>query len=421
MSSLEARAAASTPGGVHSNVRMTGPRVFIQRAKGAWMWDVDGKDYVDHLLGQGPNLLGHAPEVVLEAVADACRQGTLFGGQHALEIEASEAILNALGWPDKVRLGLTGTEMVQAALRLARAHTNRRLVVRFEGQYHGWLDNVLISHGNEGWGGASAGQVLSHLDDFLTLPFNDQGAVDDCFSRHGDEIACIITEPVMLNSGAIVPLSGFLEHLRHTADKNGALLIFDEVITGFRFALGGAAAQSGVQPDLAIYGKALAGGFPAAALVGSALVMDRLAVDTNHSGTFNGNVVSSSAIVATMSILNTQPPYQAMVEHGTKLIAGIRQIAAEAGFQINIHGLPSAFHVSFGSAQVRDWRTLQELDLEQYAKFSHTAVANGLWLTGRGVWYTSAAHGPKELTAALERFELSLSAWALNPTVGKDE
>jgi len=376
------------------------------------MWDIDGMDYVDHLLGQGPNILGHAHEAVVTAVAAACKQGTLFGGQHPLEVEASELLLDALQWPDRIRLGLTGTEMVQAALRLARAHTNRRLVVRFEGQYHGWLDNVLTSSTGSAWGIASAGQVASHLDDFLTVPFNDTEAIDECFSRHGDEIACIITEPVMLNSGAIVPRPGFLEHLRRTVDKFGALLIFDEVITGFRLARGGAAEHLGVEPDLAVYGKAMAGGFPAAALAGTSMVMDRLALDTNHSGTFNGNVMSTSAVVATMTVLNTDPPYRAIAEHGTALMQGIQSIADEVGLQMNIHGLPSAFHLSFGSAQVHDWRSLQRLDLAQYADFSHVAVSNGLWITGRGVWYTSAAHGPNELAAALERFRKSLLMWA---------
>jgi glutamate-1-semialdehyde 2,1-aminomutase len=412
MQALQARALRTTPGGVHSNVRMLGSRIFIDRASGARMWDVDGKDYVDQLLGQGPNFLGHAPPMVVEAVADASRRGVIYGGQHPLELEAAEKMLEALSWPDMVRFALTGTEAVQAAMRLARAATGRSKILRFEGQYHGWLDNVLLAPREAGWGAASAGQLEADMAESVVVPWNDATAVRAAFDAHPDQIAGIITEPAMINSGAIPPADGYLEELRAIADQWGALLIFDEVITGFRLALGGGAQRFGVTPDLAVYGKAMAGGFPAAAFAGRADVMELLASGTNHSGTLNGNVMSSAAVIASIGILSTGKPYAAVEEYGTNLMKALPEIGEAHGFEINVHGFPMAFHVSFGHAEVTDWRTLQSLDLAAYDRFSDTLVDHGIWVTGRGIWYSSAAHGEAELTDVLERFERALVAWS---------
>ncbi len=408
---LQERARATTPGGVHSNVRLSGPQVFIERAKGPWMWDMDGKQYVDHLLGQGPNFLGHSPDFLVEAVAAGTRDGLIFGGQNPLEVEAAERVLECLGWADMMRFASTGTEAVQAATRLARAHTGRRKIIRFEGQYHGWLDNVLVAHDGSGWTTASAGQIATHLDDFIILPWNDTESVDAAFAEHGDEIAAILTEPMMVNSGAIVPKPGYLAHLRSTADASGAVLIFDEVITGFRVSLGGGARLFGVTPDLATYGKAIAGGFPVAAFAGRADIMERLASDTNHSGTLNANTMGSAATIAALDHLSTEDPYPSLAIHGQTLIDAIPRIAAEHGHQMSAQGLPAAFHISFGSAHVTDWRSLQGLDLAQYREFSHHLVEHGIWVTDRGVWYTSTSHDDKALDAALERFETAVSTW----------
>ncbi|MDH3248181.1 MAG: aspartate aminotransferase family protein [Acidimicrobiia bacterium] len=405
------RALATTPGGVHSNVRQSGPKVFIERALGARMWDLDGKDYVDHLLGQGPNFFGHAPPTIVEAVSDAIGRGIIFGGQHPLELEAAERMLGVLGWPDLIRFSMTGTEAVQAAIRLARAHTGRSKILRFEGQYHGWLDNVLIRPGTEGWEAASAGQLAADLGESIIIPWNDPERVRREFERSPGQIAAVITEPAMINSGAIPPLEGFLESLRSITAEHGALLIFDEVITGFRLAAGGGAERFGVTPDLATYGKAMAGGVPAAAFAGRGEIMERLASDTNHSGTLNGNALSSAAVIAAMDLIESDPPYERIEDYGTAVMAGIERIAADHGHQMNVHGFPMAFHVSFGKADVTDWRTLQSLDLDQYARFTSALVDAGVWVTGRGVWYSSAAHGASELADVLERFEAAISGW----------
>lgn len=406
------RALETAPGGVHSNVRLTGSKVFIERAKGAWLWSVDGNDFVDYLLGQGPNFLGHAPEPVLAAVSDACSRGVIYGGEHPLEVEAAESVCEALGWADMVRFGVSGTESVQAALRLARAATGRTKVVRFEGHYHGWLDNLLTAQRDGNWGAASAGQMVDQLGDFFMLPWNDAEALSDILDRFGNEIAAVIMEPVMINAGVIEPIPGYLEAVRQLCSDHEVVLIFDEVISGFRVDLGGAAERYGVSPDLATYGKAMAGGWPASALAGRAELMELFGTgEVNHSGTFNGSVMAMAATVATLQVLRHDPPYEKVAEHGSALMDGIRALGSEHGVSLHVQGMPAAFHVSFGEADVTDYRTLQRLDLSRYRAFASSLVEHGIWVADRGVWYVSASHGPKELDAALSRFGRTLEEW----------
>ncbi|MEU3274255.1 aminotransferase class III-fold pyridoxal phosphate-dependent enzyme [Saccharomonospora sp. NPDC006951] len=406
---LRERALARTPGGVHSNVRLSGPQVFIEYARDAWLYDVDGENYVDYLLGQGPNFLGHAPRHLVKAVSSACERGLIYGGQHKLEVEASEVVCEALGWPDMVRFGVSGTESVQAALRLARAATGRKRVIRFEGHYHGWLDNVLAAEGSSGWGAASAGQLPGHLDDFAFIPWNDEDRFARAIKEEPD-VAAVIMEPIMINAGVIEPAPGYLEAVRTLCSKHGVILIFDEVISGFRLGLGGAAARYGVIPDLATYGKAMAGGWPASALAGGAELMELFGKGgVNHSGTFNGSVVAMAATHATVSHLADNPPYERISSHGGALMDGLRGIGEAHDLPLRVEGLPMAFHVSFGTSEVTDYRSLQSLDLDRYARLVPELVAHGLWVAGRGVWYVSACHGPDELDAALTRFDKTLT------------
>jgi glutamate-1-semialdehyde 2,1-aminomutase len=414
---LRERAARRMPGGVNSNVRLDAPPVFFARGEGAWLWDVDGRDYVDYLLGQGPAFLGHAHPGVVAAVADACRTGMVFGAQHPLEVEAVERICDALGWAEMVRLGMTGTETVQAAFRLARAVTGRSKVIRFEGQYHGWLDNVLIRFEPGPARPASAGQLAEALDPSIVLPWNELDAVAATLERHGDEVAAVVTEPMMLNQGAIEPRPGFLAGLKGLCHDAGALLIFDEVITGFRLAFGGAAERYGVAPDLAVYGKALAGGFPVAALAGRADVMERFGHgEVNHSGTFNACVMGAAAVVASIDALRADPPYDRIEAHGAALKAALRSAAAEAGVPLRLQGPGIAFHASFAAdgqdpdaIEVDDLRALRSLDADRYKRFAARLAEEGVWVAGRGVWYVSAAHGERELEAALDRVRRALA------------
>jgi glutamate-1-semialdehyde 2,1-aminomutase len=219
-------------------------------------------------------------------------------------------------------------------------------------------------------------------------------------------------EPVMINAGVIEPLPGYLESVRQLCDDHGAVLIFDEVISGFRLGLGGAAKRYGVSPDLATYGKAMAGGWPASALAGRAELMELFGTGkVNHSGTFNGSVMAMAATVATLDVLRHDPPYEKVTEHGSALMDGIRGLGSEYGVSLHVQGMPAAFHVSFGEADVTDYRTLQKLDLSRYRAFANSLVEHGIWVADRGVWYVSASHGPKELEAALSRFDRTLQEW----------
>lgn len=413
---LDQRAQRVTPGGVHSNIRLPGPRVFLDHAAGPRLWDVNGREYVDYLLGQGPNFLGHSPAPIRQAVNDACRRGLLFGGQHRLEVEASEAIADALSWADMVRLGVSGTESVQAALRLARAVTGRGKVIRFQGHYHGWLDNTLMACDADGqWGPASAGQLPQALADQILLPWNEPAAVNQAFTDHGDTIAAVITEPMMINAGAIQPRPGYLQLLRDLCDRHSSVLIFDEVITGFRLALGGAAERFGVAPDLAVYGKALAAGWPVSALAGKAALMSEFGTGrVNHSGTFNGGVMAAAAARATVSTLRADPPYARIGEIGQQLHTGFAKIAAAQGEDLHVQGLPMAFHLGFGPSNldIHNYDGLARLDQDRYARFAAQLVEHGLWVAGRGIWYVSAVHGTAEVNDTLDRFAAALEALA---------
>lgn len=398
------------PGGVDSNVRLDGTSVFFARGDGAWLWDVDGNDYVDYLLGQGPAFLGHAPAAVVAAVAEAMGDGMVFGAQHPRELETAERLCRILGWPDMVRFGSSGTEMVQAALRLARASTGRRKVVRFEGHYHGWLDNVLVGPGEREPVPATAGQLAGDLGELIVVPWNDVDALTAVVRDRGDEIAAVITEPVMFNSGAIPPRDGYLANMRSLCDEVGALLIFDEIITGFRIALGGAAERFDVVPDLATYGKAMAGSWPVAALAGGAQLMERFGTgEVTHAGTFNANVMGMAATSATLAALEADPPYGRLEELGSTLMAGIRERGEAHGVPLHVQGLPMAFHVAFGETAAIDARGLAAFDTARYRRLVDRLVDHGVWVARRGIWYVSAAHREREVRVALERLDDALS------------
>lgn len=410
---LRSHAQTLTPGGVHSNVRLASPKIFFERGKGAWLWDIDGNDYVDYLLGQGPGFLGHAPDDITDAVTEAVRRGMVYGAQHPLEVEAGERFLAAVGWADQVRFGVSGTEVVQGALRLARAVTGRRRFVRFEGHYHGWLDNVLVTVRDHEATAASKGQLDSHVHDSIMLPWNNAEALEATLAEHGSDIAAVIMEPIMFNTGAVLPRQGYLERVRELCDKYGIVLIFDEVIAGFRVGLQGATGLVGVTPDLATYGKAVAGGWPVAALAGRADYMALFGTgEVNHSGTFNSSVMSAAAVAATMRRFETDPPYERIRAHGLALMDGLVELGARHGLPLRVQGLPMAFHASLGDdpAPFHDFEGLNKRDLAGYAELAKLFAQYGVWVAGRGIWYVSAAHGPAELEEALSRVDAALSS-----------
>lgn len=410
---LAGRAAKVLPGGVSSNVRLPNAGVFFEKGVGSRVTDVDGVERIDYLLGQGPAFLGHADARVTEAVARAVGQGMVFGAQTRLELEATEKLVDVLGWPDVARLGVSGTEAVQGAIRIARAATGRQNVVRFAGQYHGWIDTALMSFTEEGWGPGSAGQPESLLQHWRVVPFNDPETLAELFSAQGDDLAAVILEPMMCNLGAIPPEPGFLEQVRKLCDRNGSILIFDEVITGFRLSLGGAARRFGVTPDLAVYGKALAGGWPVSALAGRRDLFDGVATGVvNHSGTFNASVMAAAAVSTTIDILRDDDPYPELERIGARLMGGLAQVASPH-VPMRVAGLPMAFHVSFGDPRlaVVNHRDLLSLDLARYERLAHHLASHGLWLAGRGIWYVSTAHDDADVDETIERFDAGLRAF----------
>jgi glutamate-1-semialdehyde 2,1-aminomutase len=413
-------------GGVSSNVRLLGKPhpLFFDHAEGAMIYDVDGNGYIDYVLAQGPMILGHSHPAVLDAVNAAMRKGQLFAGQHQLEIDLSQKMVEIVPSAELCRFGLSGSEMVQAAMRLARAATGRNLILRFEGHYHGWFDNVLISvappldkaglrqHPNAVLG--TVGQTPSVLEDVVVLPFNDLSLVEDLFARQGDQIACIMLEPMMCNTGAIQPEPGYLQGLRRICDQYGTILYFDETITGFRLSLAGAQGLFGVTPDLSSFAKAMAGGFANAALVGKRDLMIRFAQDVNHSGTFNSNTISMAASVAAIAELERDngAVYRTINKLGTQLMAGLSDIGRRLQIPLHVQGLPCAFHVSFNEKPpIRDYRDwAANCDKERYNAFTLAMLTSGIRLIGRGLWYVSAAHTEDQIAQTLEAAEKSLAA-----------
>lgn len=407
---LLARAQKVLPGGVNSNVRLAVKDSFIVRGSGSRVWDIEGNEYIDYLLGQGPNFLGHANTEVLNAVNTAMQDGMLFGAQNSLEVEAAEHVLDAIKWAEQLRFNVTGTEAVQAALRIARANTGKNKYIKFQGHYHGWLDNVLTNTKLGVANPNSLGQPISALSDCLVLPWNDIAAVIAVINENQD-IAAIITEPMMVNSGAIVPDFGFLEGLREICTEKKIVLIFDEVITGFRLSRGGAAQRFGVTPDLATYGKAIAGGFPVAAVAGSAKLLHKVGTgEINHSGTFNGYTIGSAATIASMKILATPNIYENLEIIGAKLMDGMKRLALKHGAPLHIQGLPMAFHLSFGSGErIRNYDDLMKQNDALYKRFVVTIRESNIWITDRGIWYLSMSHTEDDIKITLERFDEALS------------
>jgi glutamate-1-semialdehyde 2,1-aminomutase len=412
-------------GGVSSNVRLLGKPhpLFFDRAEGAMIYDVDGNGYIDYVLAQGPMILGHSHPAILDAVNAAMRKGQLFAGQHEWEIALAQKMVEIVPSAELCRFGLSGSEMVQAAMRLARAVTGRNLVLRFEGHYHGWFDNVLISvappldkagpreHPNVLPG--TTGQTASSLQDVVVLPFNDLALVEELFARRGESIACVMLEPMMCNTGAIPPEPGYLEGLRRLCDQYGTLLYFDETITGFRLSLSGAQGYFGVTPDLSSFAKAMAGGFANAALVGKRELMIRFAQDVNHSGTFNSNIISMAASVAAIAELERDngAVYRHINKVGTQLMTGLADLGRRLEIPLHIQGLPCAFHLSFNEEPpIRDYRDwAAKCDKERYNDFTLAMLEQGVRLIGRGLWYVSAAHTEDHVAQTLEAAEKSLA------------
>jgi glutamate-1-semialdehyde 2,1-aminomutase len=370
------RAGETIPAGAGSSARTVGfgwspYPPFMRQGTGSRLTDVDGNEYVDYLLGLGPMILGHRHPVVTKAVADAITDlGTCFGTPYELEIEAAEKVVAAVPGIEQVRFTNSGSEAVGSAVRLARAHTGRRLLVRFEGHYHGWQDTVYWSnHVDPALAGpashprpvaAGPGVPAELADTLVVLTWNDPDSFVELMNQRGDEVAAVITEAAVFNTGCILPEPGYLELLRSETRKHGALLIFDEVITGFRFCRGGAQEWFGVTPDLTTLAKGLGGGFPVAAIGGSLEAMSMIAEGRySHSGTYNANVVQCAAVSATMDVLAEPGLFERQRAIGNRLADGVRALATAHDIPAAVEGLGTVFQLWFSDAPIRNWRDAQ--------------------------------------------------------------
>ena len=374
------RASEVIPGGAGSSARtakfgwMPYPP-FMAQGTGSRIRDVDGHEYVDYLLGLGPMILGHRHPVVTRAVADAITEyGTCFGLPYELEIEAASKVVDAVPGVEMVRFTNSGSEAVGSAIRIARACTGRRLLIRFEGHYHGWQDTVYWSnHVDPAAAGPASrprpvpsgpGVPAELAATLIVLTWNDAESFAAVMAEHGDQVAAVITEPAVFNTGCILPEPGYLELLRELTTRHGVLLIFDEVITGFRFARGGAQEYFGITPDLTTMAKGLGGGFPVAAIGGSREVMSIIAEGRySHSGTYNANVVACAAVSATMDLLAEPGLFERQRALGERLMAELRSLAGAAGLPVIIEGLGTVFQIWFSDRPIRNWR-----DAERYAR-----------------------------------------------------
>ena len=413
------RAQLRIPAGVNSPVRafraVGGTPPFLERASGAHLWDADGKRYIDYLGSWGPMVAGHTHPAVVEAVQAAASRALSFGAPTEAEVELAEMLCRLVPSLEMLRLVSSGTEATMTALRLARGHTGRNLIVKFEGCYHGHADALLVKAGSGAltFGNpSSAGVPAETAAHTLVLDFNDTAGVQALFDKRGREIAGVIVEPVAGNMNLVLPAPGFLQALREQCTRHGAVLILDEVMTGFRVALGGAQARFAIRPDLTTLGKVIGGGLPVGAVGGRREIMHRIAPlgPVYQAGTLSGNPVAVAAGLATLKLVDT-PGFQERIEATTgSLVEGLAAEAKRAGVTFSSQSIGSMFGIYFRSAPPRSFAEVMQCDRERFNRFFHEMLSRGVYLAPSAyeAGFVSAAHGAREieetLAAAREAF-----------------
>lgn len=404
--------------GVSSNVRLGGAPspLYYVRGKGAHLFDVDGNRSIDYVLGNGPAILGHAPDAVLDAVRDSLDDGQLFGAQNTREVALSQALCRVLPNAELIRFATSGTEAVQMAFRLARSFTGRNRIIKFEGHYHGWVDSVAFSvKPSENAAGPAThpvpvpetpGIARDAAEGLIVCGWNDLDALDGLLRAHGHDVAAVIMEPMMVNGGVIPPEPGYLPGVQSLCRQHGAVFICDEVITGFRVGLTGGQGRAGVQPDLSIYAKAISGGFPLSAVAGRRDIMEQLGSGVSHGGTYNGHVQSMAAGLAVIEQLTRDDgaAYRAMDLAGGRLMAGLRDLARRHQLPLQVNGLPTVFQTAVSAADVpKTYRDAARFDQQLMTAFVDAMRDAGIRINPRGVWFLSTAHDEAVIDDTLGR------------------
>ena len=417
---LHARAERLFPGGVNSPVRafraVGGEPPIIVRGKGARMRDADGNEYIDYVLSWGPLILGHAHPKVVTAIKDAASKGTSFGASTPTEADLAAEVARAFPSIQKMRFVSSGTEATMSAIRLARAFTRRKYVVKFEGCYHGHADTLLVKAGSGiatlGIPG-SAGVPEEFVHFTLALPFNDVPAVEEAFAKFPKEIACIIVEPVVGNMGCVPPKKGHLQALRDITSRNGALLIFDEVMTGFRVAYGGAQELYGIRPDLTTLGKIIGGGLPVGAYGGRAEIFDLIAPlgPVYQAGTLSGNPLAMAAGLTTLKVLRgNRQLYRDLESKSARLVEGVLKAARAAAVKMTANRVGSMFTWFFTPTSVTDWSSAEKCDTRRFGKFHAAMLAEGVYLPPSQfeAAFLSAAHSERDIKRTIDAAKKAL-------------
>ena len=416
-----ARAQKSIPGGVNSPARafggVGGTPVVMDRADGAYLFDIDGNRFIDFIGSWGPHILGHRHPAVMAAIHAALEKGTSFGAPCVLETELAELVIDAVPSIELVRMVNSGTEATMSAIRVARGFTSRNVIVKFEGCYHGHVDSLLVKAGS----GAltlgtpsSPGVPAGCTADTLCLDYNDCQQLDDLFAQRGAEIACVILEPVVGNMGLVIPTPEFLQTLRTLCDRHGTVLIFDEVMTGFRLAYGGAQSLFGIRPDMTTLGKIIGGGLPVGAYGGRADIMRKVspAGPVYQAGTLSGNPVAMSSGIATLTTLKQTNPYPRLAGFTERLTAGLSERASKAGIPHTVPHLGSMFTLFLNPEVVTNCTVAVKSDTQRFARYFHAMLGQGIYLacSQYEANFVSAAHSEADLAATLAAAEVAFDA-----------
>ncbi len=414
------RAKKLIPGGVNSPVRafraVGGSPFFTKKASGCRLTTADDRELIDYVCTWGPAIHGHDHPVIRAAVADSLAKGTSFGTPGPAEVEMAELLVEIVPSVEKVRMCNSGTEATMSSIRLARGFTGRSKIIKFAGCYHGHVDSLLVKAGS----GAltlgnpdSAGIPESFAKETIVLPYNDLNLVADAFAQSGEDIAAIIVEPYPANCGLILPEEGYLEGLRKICSDNGSVLIFDEVMTGFRLGIGGVQERTGITPDLTAMGKIIGGGLPVGAFGGRTEIMDCLAPlgPVYQAGTLSGNPLAMAAGIASLRMLKENPPYDRLEKLGTMLAEGIKETAEEKGIALQVPHAGSMFCLFFSDIPVKNFDQALKSDGEAFKKIFHASLTNGIYLppSAYETCFISSAHGEDEISQTIDQVRMALS------------